>query len=409
MNCPLATCYTCLIMKYCVLIIDGAAGWPIPERGGKTCLQLAHTPHLDCLAREGMVGLVRTVPQGMEPSSACACMSIMGYDPRVYYQGRSAIEALSMGIPVEDGDALFRCNLVAVRDGRMWDYSTGHIESEDAHVLMEAIQEGLASEEVQFYPGVSFRSICKIRRHPETLRATCSPPHDIAGEPIAEHLPRGEGSELLRHLMLRSQEVLEGHPLNAARQSRGQVPAAMIWLFWGSSKTAAVPSFRERFGVKAAMTSGVDLLGGLARLSGMDMLDIAGVTDSLDNDYAAQMEGALGALEEYDLVVVHVEATDEAGHAGSIEDKVAAIESVDREMVARLLPWRGRALRVVALPDHPTPIATKAHSADPVPFVLWGPGVAASGATGFDESEAGSTAVFIEEGHTVMDRLIGGF
>jgi 2,3-bisphosphoglycerate-independent phosphoglycerate mutase len=392
-------------MKYCVLIIDGAAGWALPERGSKTCLELAHVPNLEAMAREGSAGLVRTVPQGMEPSSACACMSVLGYDPKVYYRGRSAIEARSMGVPVAKDEVVFRCNLVAVRDGQMWSYSSGHIDTDEARALIAALNEKLGNDKIHFYPGVRYRHICKIKGHDDTLQANCTPPHDIPDKPIAGFLPQGAGSEFLRDLMERSKAVLEEHPVNLKRQARGDVPATMIWLFWGSGRIPEMPSFKQVYGLGAAMTSGVDLLRGLARMADMAVLDIPGVTDGLDNDYAAQAVGALKALERYDLVVIHVEAPDEAAHAGSVDDKIEAIQMVDKEVVSRIRSWKSDKLRALVLPDHPTPIEIQTHTDEPVPFMLWGSGFASNGAKRFTEAEAKSTGVFIEDGYNVMAQL----
>ena len=394
-------------MKYCVLIIDGAAGLPLPERGGKTCLELARTPNLDAIAPEGVLGLVRTVPPGMEPSSACACMSVLGYDPKVYYRGRAAIEAKSMGIPVGEGEVVFRCNLVAVDEGKMWDYSAGHISTEEAQQLIGALNESLGSDAVKFYPGVSYRHICKLKGEEDTILATCTPPHDIPGKPVAEFLPHGPGSDLLRDLMKRSEAVLREHPVNVARRSRDDVPATMIWLFWGSGQVPDMPPFRQVYGLEAAMTSGVDLLRGLAYMVAMDILDIPGVTDGLDNDDAAQVAGALEALEKHDLVIIHIEAPDEAAHAGSIDEKIEAIENVDSEVISRIRSWQGDTLRALILPDHPTPIETRTHSHDPVPFLLWGPGFSTNGASRFIEAEAAKTGLFIDPGYNIMGRLIG--
>ena len=393
-------------MKYCILIIDGAAGWPLLEHGRRTCLELAHTPNLDAMAREGIVGLVRTIPEGMEPSSACACMSVLGYDPRVYYRGRSAIEAKSMGIPIGEGEVVFRCNLVAVRDGKMWSYSSGFIRSEEAKVLIAALNEKLGSDEVQFYPGVSYRHICKIKGYGDTLLAACTPPHDIPGKPIGDFLPRGPGSELLRELMMKSEVVLREHPVNVERRARGDIPATMIWLFWVSGQIPDMPAFKQVYGLNAAMTSGVDLLRGIARMVEMKVLHIHGVSGDLGNDYTAQAVGALEALKESDLVVIHVEAPDEAAHAGSIDDKVKAIQRVDAEMVSRLRSWDKDSLRVLIMPDHPTPIKIQTHTGEPVPFMLWGAGFMANGAERFTEAEARSTGVFIEEGYNIMAKLI---
>lgn len=394
-------------MKYCTLIVDGASGLPLPERCDKTCLELARTPNLDALVQEGVLGLARTVPPEMEPSSACACISVLGYDPKVYYRGRAGIEAKSMGITIDDGDAVFRCNLVAIRDGKMWDYSSGHISTSQAQQLISSLEENLGGDKVHFYSGVSYRHICKISGREDSLLAICTPPHDIPDKPIDEFMPKGRGSELLRDLMKRSEVVLHNHPVNVERRARGDVPATMIWLFWGSGRVPDMPPFKQIYGLDAAMTSGVDLLRGLARLTEIDVLEIPGVTDGPDNNYAAQALGALKALEEHDLVVIHIEAPDEAGHAGSIDDKVEAIQRVDTEVLSQLRNWRPKALRLLVMPDHPTPIKTRTHSNAPVPFLLWGAGFTANGAKRLTESEAKSTGLFIDEGYNIMSRLVG--
>jgi 2,3-bisphosphoglycerate-independent phosphoglycerate mutase len=395
-------------MKYCVLIIDGAAGLPLPQRGGQTCLELAQTPNLDALAKEGEVGLVRTVPPGMEPSSACACMSVLGYDPKIYYKGRSAIEARAMDIEIGEGEVVFRCNLVAIRDGKMWSYSAGYIGSGEARKLVAALNEKLGGDDIRFYPGVSYRHILKLRGHEDALLASCTPPHDIPDKPIDKFMPRGRGSEVLRELMGRSEAVLRYHPVNEKRRSRGEIPATTIWFFWGSGKVPEMPSFQQVYGLSAALTSGVDLLKGLGKMMEMEVLAIDGVTDGLDNDFAAQAEGALGALEENDLVVIHIEAPDEAAHAGSVDDKIEAINRIDKEVVSRLRSWDEDKLRLLVLPDHPTPIKTRTHSPEPVPFLLWGEGFKPNGAKSFSEIEAKNTGLFIEDGYKIMGKLVGG-
>jgi len=397
-------------MKYCVLIIDGASGWPLAAHGGKTCLELAHTPNMDAMANAGVVGLVYTVPPGMEPSSACASMSVLGYDARVYYRGRSAIEAHGMGVPIDEDEVVFRCNLVAVRDGRMWSYSCGHISTGEGQVLISSLNEKLGSDDVHFHLGVGYRHICKIKGREDTLLATCTPPHDIPDKAIAEFLPRGPGSHLLRELMTRSELVLRDHPISLERRARGNIPATMIWLFWGSGKIPDIPAFKQSYGLDAAVISGVDIVRGLARMTGMDVLDIPGVTGDINNDYVAQATGALKALEKYDMVVIHVEATDEAAHAGLVEDKIEGIQKVDKEIVSRLRSWDKDALRVLILPDHSTPIQIRTHVADPVPFVLWAPGFTPASqrrAKRFTEAEAKVTGILIEEGYNIMGKLIG--
>ncbi len=393
-------------MKYCVLIIDGSAGHPLPQRGGRTCLELARTPNLDALAESGRVGLVRTVPPGMEPSSALACMSILGYDPRVYYKGRSAIEALSMGIDIAEGEAVFRCNLVSIQDGKMADYSAGHITTGEASKLIASLQEALGDAATRFFAGVSYRHVLKLKGREEALKALCTPPHDIPGKPIADFLPKGEGSEVLRDLMHRSEAVLSVHPVNLDRLSRGEAPATTIWLFWPSGQVPGLPSFKQEHGLKAGMISGVDLLRGLAQMAGMDIIQVPGVTDGLDNDYKAQGEAAVKALQELDLVVVHVEAPDEAGHGGSIEHKIEAIENTDREIVSRLRQYGADRLRLLAMPDHPTPIEIQTHTPEPVPFLLAGPGFSSCGAHRLTEAEGQASGFFIDAGYGIINKLI---
>jgi len=401
-------------MKYIVLIIDGAAGLPIPDRGGKTTLELARTPNLDALTAQGALGLTQTVPNGMEPSSACACMSVMGYDPVVYYKGRASIEAKSMGIDIDKGEVVFRCNLVTIQDGKMFDYSAGHIPTPEAAAVIQSLNQELGSDEIKFYPGVGFRNILKIKGHEETLNARCTPPHDIPGKPVKDFLPQGPGSELLLSLMNRSEILLKSHKINEKRLKRGNLPVTTVWLFWGSGQVPAMPSFQQAYGLSAAMTSGVDLLNGLARMADMKILNIKGVTDAVDSDNVAQAKGALKALKNHDLVVIHIEAPDEAGHGGNIDEKIKAIENVDRDVIAQIRncvypeSYRGASdLRVLVMPDHPTPITTRTHSPDPVPFLMWGKGINANGAARFTEAEAKATGVFIADGYKIMSKLTG--
>ena len=385
--------------------MDGAAGWALPERGNLSCLELAKTPNLDAMTGEGRLGLARTVPVGMEPGSAVACMSVMGYDPKIYYRGRSAIEAISMGIPIIRDEVVFRCNLVAVRDGKMLSYSSGHISTPEAKELIEAVQQKLGTASIHFYPGVNYRHILKIKGHGETLQAACTPPHDISNQSIADYLPRGPGSDFLRDLMQQSEEILRSHPVNIARQARGDVPATTIWLFWSSGQIPEMPPFRKVYGLRAVMTSGVDLLRGLAIMADVKILEIPGVTDGPDNDFAGQADGALAALRSHDLAFIHVEAPDEAGHAGAIDQKIDAIEKIDSEIIGRLRNWRGDALRVLVMPDHPTPIKIQTHNEEPVPFLLWGPGFKTNNAKRFSEKEAKYTGLLIDNGYTIMDYL----
>ena len=393
-------------MKHVILILDGAAGWPLPELGSRTTLAAARTPNLDALAAAGAVGLAQTVPVGAEPSSSAACTSILGYDPIADYVGRGAIEAASLGIELAPDEVALRMNLVHVADGVIASYSCGHIRTEESHVIVADLAGALGDATFRFHPGVAYRHILVVKGHPELLDLLYTPPHDISDQPVAGRMPAGPGAGLLLELMERAREVLAASAVNSARVARGDLPATDIWPFWPGVAPQAIVPFSEKRGVSAALTSGVDLLGGLAVLFGIERLDIPGVTDGSDNDYRAQIEGAMAALQDHDLVVVHVESPDEEGHAGNVAGKIAAIEAIDREMVSVL---RGRLgdVRVLAMPDHPTPIELKTHVGEPVPFVIAGPGVALNAATEFRESTAAATGLVVDPGHGVMDLLLG--
>ncbi len=393
-------------MKHVILILDGAAGWPLDELGFRTTLGYAATPNLDALAAAGAVGLAQTVPPGAEPSSSAACTSILGYDPVADYVGRGAIEAASMGITLADDEIALRMNTVNITDDVMTSYACGHIKSEESRAIVTELGELLGDETFTFYPGVAYRHILVVKGHPELLDLAYTPPHDISDQSIAGKTPFGEGAALLADLMERARPVLDASAVNRARIARGDLPATGIWPFWPGAAPKGLTPFAELRGLRAAMTSGVDLLNGLAVLFGIDRLDIPGVSDGPDNDYRAQIEGGLAALEDHDLVIVHVESPDEEGHAGNVEGKVAAIEAIDREMVSVL---RGRLgeVRVLAMPDHPTPIELKTHVGEPVPFVLAGPGIGVNSGVEFDEVAAAATGLVVDPGRGVVDLLLG--
>ncbi len=391
-------------MKYLILIIDGASGWPAPALDGRTSLEVAHIPNLDRLAREGVVGLSHNVPEGMEASSAVACLSVMGFDPVAYYVGRGPVEAMAMDIDLEPGQVAMRCNLVTVQDGLMKSYAAGHISSEESRELVDALQARLGDERVRFHPGVGFRHIVTIRNGGDLLATEFTPPHDITGRPVADELPRGRGAGLAQAIMDDSKKVLADHPVNRARMARGELPATQVWLFWPGVRPGAMPSFLELYGVSAAMSSAVDLLRGLAKQARVDFLDIPGVTDGNDNDYEAQMTGCIEALNAHDAVFVHVEAPDEASHVGDAAAKVRAIEQVDALMVSQVIAHEE--LCVLAMPDHPTPLTVMTHVAEPVPFVLWGPGFSPNGAQAYTEAEARATGLAVAPGHLLMRHLL---
>jgi len=416
-------------VRYVVLIVDGASGWPASVHGGRTSLEVASTPNLDRLAREGKVGVSSNVPSGMEASSAIACMSVMGFDPSVYYAGRGPIEAAAMGITLRPGQVAMRCNLVTVFDGRMTSYSAGNITSAESAELIATLQRVLGDDRSRFYPGVGFRNILTVRDAEELLVTSFTPPHDIAGLPVAAAQPTGPGAAFARGLMERSKAVLDGHPVNERRKAAGKPPATQIWLFWPGMRPADMPAFTDLYsGRKGALTSPVDLLKGLALQTGMDYLSIPGVTDGADNDYEGQMRAALASLTDHDVVFVHVESPDEAGHAGDAAGKVEAIEQVDALMVPQVMAYAralassagaaqgeapgaagagAEALRVLVLPDHPTPLEIRTHVAEPVPFILWGPGFEANGASAYTESEARATGFAVAPGHLLMSMFLG--
>jgi len=393
-------------VKHIIVILDGAAGWPIAELGGRTTLQAARTPNLDALARAGTVGLAQTVPPGTEASSAAACTSILGYDPVADRVGRGAIEAASMGIELAPDEVALRLNTVVLAEGTMASYSGGHIASPDSRALIEELQAALGDDTFRFYPGVAYRHILVVKGHPELLALEYTPPHDISGRPVAGRLPSGEGAELLLDVMDRARGVLAASPVNARRASAGADSVTDVWPFWPGSAPKGLVGFEQRRGLRAALTSGVDLLGGLAKLTGIDRLAIEGVTDGADNDYAGQAEGAMAALADHDLVIVHVETPDEEGHAGNVAGKIAGIEAIDREVVARAAAYPGP-LRLLCMPDHPTPIELMTHTGDAVPFVLWGEGVPHNGAGVYDEAAAAATGLLLDPGRRVMDLLLG--
>lgn len=352
-----------------------------------------------------MVGLAQTVPEGAEPSSSAACTSILGYDPIADYVGRGAIEAASMGISLAPDEIALRMNLVHIADGAMTSYACGHITTKESRAIVADLDAVLGDHIFRFHPGVAYRHILVVKGHPEVLSLEFTPPHDISDKPVAGQQPRGAGAEILTRLMERAREVLASSPANRERASRGQLPATDIWPFWPGVAPSGLTPFAELRGVRAAMTSGVDLLNGLAVLFGIDRLSIAGVTDGADNDYAAQVEGALLALRDHDLVIVHVESPDEEGHGGNRDGKIAAIEAIDREVIARIRAYEGE-LRILCMPDHPTPIALKTHVGEPVPFLLAGSGVTPNGAMAFDEAAAAATGLLVDPGRDVMRLLL---
>ncbi|MDV0443460.1 cofactor-independent phosphoglycerate mutase [Methanorbis rubei] len=355
-------------MKYLLILGDGMADEPIPELGGKTPLEVAHKPNMDRIARDGKCGMMSTVPDSQEPGSDVANMSILGYDPAKYYTSRGALEAISMGVPFGPNDLAYRCNFVTIEKGKMKDFSAGHISSTEGKELFASLSERLKDFDVKLYPGVSYRNVLML---PSGKGSVTKAPHDIVAEVIDPYLPVGEDADVLHRYMVISYDVFANHPINKARVAAGKNPANMIWPWSGGAKPA-MPAFSEMFGKKGAVISAVDLLFGIARCAGMEIVRVPGATGYLDTDYMGKAKAAVATLKgDVDFVYMHVEAPDEAGHLGSVEEKIKAIERLDEAVGYILDNFDGC---VMLMPDHPTPIAKKTHTRDAVPFAVLGLG-----------------------------------
>jgi 2,3-bisphosphoglycerate-independent phosphoglycerate mutase len=352
-------------MKYIVILGDGMADEPLVQLGGKTPLEYAQTPNMDRMAKNGACGMLKTIPDDFEAGSDIANMSILGYAPEKYYTGRGPLEAASMGIALDPGDIAYRCNLVTVEDGIMVDFSAGHISSPEGSALFSSLEKEIP--EVLLRAGISYRNLLVVH---QGNGSASTPPHDIVGKKIAEYLPEGGDAALLLKCMEKSREVFAGHPVNAARRRAGKHPATGIWP-WSGGPRPSFPQFEEKYGKKAGMISAVDLLNGIARCAGMEIIRVPGATGYLDTDYAAKGRYALDAIRHLDFLYLHIEAPDEAGHLGNVEEKVRAIERVDGVIGMILEKFDGV---LAVLPDHPTPISVKTHTRDPVPFVVLGKG-----------------------------------
>lgn len=400
-------------MKYVVMIGDGMADRPLEELGGRTPLQTASTPNMDRLVRHGIIGKIRTVPPGYNPGSDVANLNILGYDPREFYSGRAPLEAASIGIALNKDDVAYRCNLVTLKYNKektravMDDYSSGHITTEEAGELITEINNSIGSDQISFYPGVSYRHIMVWSSGITDIE--CTPPHDITGKDVADYLPVGDGEDILRELMMQASGILERHPINMERIKKGNKPANGIW-FWGQGKKLNIPTFREKYALEGALVSAVDLMRGLGINAGFEILQVPGITGYLDTNYVGKAEAALKALEKVDIVYIHVEAPDEAGHSGNVADKIRAIEDFDSLVVGTVLKGIDsfEQYRILILPDHATPLALKTHTEEPVPFVIYDNRIKKENKNiKFDESiTEHHNALFFEEGHKLMDYFI---
>lgn len=402
-------------MKYVVIIGDGMADRPIAELGGLTPLQKAHTPNMDRLAQQGIIGISHTIPQGFHPGSDVANLSIMGYDPARYYTGRAPLEAASIGVAMNDTDVAYRCNLVTLRTESdasmtMEDYSSGHITTEEAGAIITTLAHELKSDAFDIYPGVSYRHL--LVWHNGSTSPVCTAPHDILEKRVAEYLPSGKGSDFIRDLMDRSVAILAQHSVNKKRIADGKRPATSIWL-WGQGKRPALPSYQEQYGISGALVSAVDLTKGLGIYAGFEILKVPGVTGWIDTNYAGKAQYALDSLERVDYVYIHVEAPDEAGHSGNVHYKLQAIEDLDAKVVGPVLKGlkeRFSEYRVLLMPDHATPIFARTHTSEPVPFVIFDSRKPLNQADRtYDERIADrEDSVVFERGFTLMNFFIRG-
>ncbi len=396
--------------KYIIVLGDGMADEPIEALGGKTPLAYADTPAMDRLSKKGEIGLVHTIPDGMKPGSDTANLAVLGYDPRIYYSGRSPLEALSIGVPMKDTDVALRCNIVTLSEDDVpfekrviIDHSSGEISTEESTVLLEAVKRQLENETYRFYAGTSYRH-CLIWSQGEVKEL--SPPHDVLGQVIEPYLPEDKN---LLYMMKKSYEILVNHPVNRERKKKGLNPANCCW-FWGAGKKPSLSSFEEKYHLKGMMVSAVDLLKGIAAGTGMSTARVEGANGGLDTNYEGKTAAALHALQEgYDFVYIHVEAPDEMGHQGSVEKKVKAIEYLDKRVIGPLteaLDKQKMNYRLLVMPDHPTPIRVRTHTAESVPYLLYDSAHPQSENHHYNEKEAGESGNFISQGHTIIDRLL---
>lgn len=391
--------------KYVIIIPDGAADEPLDIFDGKTVLQAAKIPNIDKISRTGRQGIVKTIPKNLAAGSDVAMMSVLGYDPSGYYTGRAPIEAVAQNIHLDPDDWVFRCNVVTFADEKMADHSAGHIPSKEAAQLIEELQAAIDDNSIRFYPGVSYRNLCVITGREFKIKT--QPPHDIIGRKISKNLPKGKNADLLNEIMARSQQLFENHEINRVRKDLGENPVSSVW-FWGEGQKAIMKSFQKRFGLKGVAITAVDLVRGLSKLIGFDLINVPGATGYVDTNYKGKADAAIDALKEYDLVLVHVEAPDEAGHSGNAQLKKKALEQIDEHIVGPVHQalQQYENWRILVMPDHPTPVATRAHSSNPVPFAMAGAEIQGILNKPFSEKTAATSGFKIEKGCELMEYFL---
>ena len=400
-------------MKYLVLLLDGMADYPVPELSGKTPMELANKPNIDLLSSKGEVGLCKTVADGLKPGSDVANLSVLGYDPAVCYTGRSPLEAASIGIELKPTDVAMRCNLVTLSDEEnygdktMVDYCADDISTEEAAKIIEFIEEKLGSDIYKFYSGVSYRH-CLVIQNGTTELGDMTPPHDISGRVVGEYLSKADTAKPLLELMKKSYDLLKDHPVNLERIKRGKRPANSIWL-WGEGRKPELQDFKEKNGITGGIVSAVDLLRGIGKCANMSVPIVEGATGYIDTDFTAKKDAAISLFEQgADLVYVHMEAPDECGHRGEVQNKIKSIELIDEKVVGPMMDYlKGTPHSILVMPDHPTPLTLKTHVSDPVPYLIYNSEREVSGPATINEKTAAETGIKIDFGPAVMDKLIG--
>ena len=395
-------------MKYIFIVPDGAADYPNEMLGGKTPLEAADKPFMDSLAKKGILGRVKTVPSGFQPASDVANLSLLGYEPEKYYCGRGPLEAANFGVDLEEGDLAFRCNLITESEGKLLDYSAGHISDREARILIEYLDKNLGTEEIKFYAGKSYRHLMVYKKGANLSldKLNFFAPHDIMGRPIKKHLPSGKESSRIITLMSRSKELLKDHEINKVRIDLGENPANMIWL-WGAGRKPEIPAFKEKFGKTGAVISAVDLINGIGKIIGLKVIEVPGANGYYDTNYKGKAEAALEALKEHDFVFIHIEATDEAGHNNDLRMKITCIERIDKLIVGTIIEkMKGEDYRIIIVPDHPTPVSKRTHTDEPVPFVLSGTGVTAENFSSYSETEAANSSLYFATGLDMMNYFL---
>ncbi len=396
-------------MKIAILLGDGMSDVTYSQLGNKSPLQAAETPNMDFMAQHGQIGLAHTVPDGLPPGSDVANLSVFGYDPRTCYTGRSPLEAISMGVELGPDDVAFRMNLITLKPHGsklyMEDFSAGHISTEEARELVGSLQKELGSVEFEFHPGVGYRHLMVWRGGKDGMKST--PPHDISGKGILEHLPKGDGADTLISIMNSCQMVLHDHPVNRKRKDEDKLPANSAWL-WGHGKIPKINSYKDKFDLNGAVISAVDLIKGIGVCAGLDIINVEGATGYIDTNYLGKAQAALAALELHDFVYVHVEAPDEASHSGRMDHKIQAIQDFDRQVVGTVLEGIKKFgdYAILCTPDHPTPVHLMTHTSEPVPFIIYRGGTEVQGnAIGYDEEQAKASGLVVE-GYKLMEMLL---